>query len=53
LPTTLYIDADACPVKDEAVRVAERHGLEIHFVSNAWMRLPEAPFIRRLVVPFC
>ncbi len=48
--TILYIDADACPVKDEAVRVAERHGLEIHFVSNAYMRLPEGPLIRRAVV---
>jgi hypothetical protein len=47
---TLYIDADACPVKDEAVRVAERHGLEIHFVSNAWMRLPQGPLIKRVVV---
>ena len=51
MPTTLYIDADACPVKDEAVRVAERHGLEIHFVSNAWMRLPQGPLIKRVVVP--
>jgi uncharacterized protein YaiI (UPF0178 family) len=48
--TTLYIDADACPVKDEAVRVAERHGLETHFVSNSWMRLPEGPLIKRVVV---
>ena len=50
MPTILYIDADACPVKDEAVRVAERHGLEIHFVSNAWMRLLEGPLIKRVVV---
>jgi len=50
LPTALYIDADACPVKDEAVRVAERHGLVIHFVSNSFMRLPEGPLIRRVVV---
>ncbi len=50
MPTTLYIDADACPVKDEAVRVGERHGLEIVFVSNAWMRLPEGPLIKRVVV---
>ncbi len=49
-PPVLYVDADACPVKDEAVRVAERHGLEIHFVSNAWMRLPEGPLIKRVVV---
>jgi uncharacterized protein YaiI (UPF0178 family) len=47
---TIYIDADACPVKDEAVRVAERHGLPIVFVSNSWMRLPEGPLIRRMVV---
>ncbi|HEX6000696.1 MAG TPA: YaiI/YqxD family protein [Hyphomicrobiaceae bacterium] len=47
---TLYIDADACPVKDEAVRVAERHGLTVHFVSNSWMRLPEGPLIQRVVV---
>jgi uncharacterized protein YaiI (UPF0178 family) len=48
--TTIYVDADACPVKDEAVRVAERHGLAIHFVSNAWMRLPEGPLVHRVVV---
>jgi hypothetical protein len=47
---SLYVDADACPVKDEAVRVAERHGLPIYFVSNSWMRLPEGPLIRRVVV---
>jgi hypothetical protein len=46
----IYVDADACPVKDEAVRVAERHGLTLHFVSNAWMRLPEGPLIKRVVV---
>ncbi|MEO0729185.1 MAG: YaiI/YqxD family protein [Pseudomonadota bacterium] len=49
--TTIYIDADACPVKDEAIRVAERHGLDIWFVSNAGMRLPTAPFIKRRIVP--
>jgi uncharacterized protein len=48
--TTLYIDADACPVKEEAVRVAERHGLAIHFVSNAYMRLPEGSLVKRVVV---
>jgi hypothetical protein len=46
----IYVDADACPVKDEAVRVAERHGFVIHFVSNSFMRLPEGPLIRRMVV---
>ena len=50
MTTALYIDADACPVKDEAVRVAERHGLTVHFVSNAWMWLPQGPLISRVVV---
>jgi uncharacterized protein len=48
--TIIYVDADACPVKDEAVRVAERHGLAIHFVSNAWMRLPQGPLVHRVMV---
>lgn len=46
----LYVDADACPVKDEAVRVAGRHNLKIHFVSNTWMRLPESPLVHRIIV---
>ncbi len=48
--TTIYVDADACPVKEEAVRVAERHALPIHFVSNSWMRLPDGPLVQRVVV---
>ncbi len=28
--TVIYVDADACPVKDEVIRVAERHGLMVH-----------------------
>jgi hypothetical protein len=47
---TIFVDADACPVKDEVMRVAERHGLPVHFVSNAWMRLPEGPLVSRIVV---
>lgn len=46
----IYVDADACPVKDEVQRVAERHGLVAHFVSNQWMRLPEGSLMRRVVV---
>ena len=46
----IYVDADACPVKDEAVRVGERHGWPIRFVSNSWMRLAEGPLIERVVV---
>jgi uncharacterized protein YaiI (UPF0178 family) len=32
--TEIYIDADACPVRDEVYRVAERVGLKVHVVSN-------------------
>ena len=46
----IYIDADACPVKDEAFKVAARHGLVIQYVSNGWMRLPEGELVRRVVV---
>ena len=48
---TIYVDADACPVKDEVFRVADRLGLETFVVSNAWMRLPDDPLIERVVVP--
>jgi hypothetical protein len=46
----LYIDADACPVKPEAVKVAERHGLSVTFVANAWMQVPRGPRVRMQVV---
>ena len=48
--TEIYVDADACPVKHEVLRVAARHGTEVHFVSNQWMRLPESPLVNRVVV---
>ncbi|MBF0310683.1 MAG: YaiI/YqxD family protein [Magnetococcales bacterium] len=46
----IYVDADACPVKAEAVRVAERHGLVLYMVSNLWMRLPPSRVVRQEVV---
>lgn len=46
----IYVDADACPVKDEAVKVAERCQAVIHFVSNSYMRLPESLLVRRVIV---
>jgi len=48
--SNIYVDADACPVKDEVLRVAERHGLPVHMVSNSWMRLPESPLVQRVIV---
>lgn len=46
----IYIDADACPVKDEAAKVAARHNLIIHYVSNSHMRLPLGENVKRVVV---
>jgi len=47
----IYVDADACPVKDEILKVAARHNWPIHMVSNSWMRLSDHPLIQRTVVP--
>lgn len=46
----LFIDADACPVKQEVYRVARRYGLDVTLVSNAWMRVPNEPSILLEVV---
>ncbi len=48
--TVIYIDADACPVKDEIYRVAGRHKLMTYVVSNSWMRIPQSPLIEQVVV---
>jgi uncharacterized protein YaiI (UPF0178 family) len=49
-PPAIYVDADACPVKEEVVRVAERHGLVVTFVSNGGLRPSRDPMIRNVVV---
>ncbi len=46
----IYVDADACPVKTETAKVAERHGLPLVFVANAWMPTPRGPAFRMQVV---
>ncbi|PXA93130.1 YaiI/YqxD family protein [Caulobacter sp. D4A] len=48
--TTIYIDADACPVKDETYKVAARNGLKTYVVSNSWIRVPATPAIEQIVV---
>jgi uncharacterized protein YaiI (UPF0178 family) len=50
MPTTLYIDADACPVKEEVYRVARRYGLKVFVVSNAWINVPREALIEQVVV---
>jgi uncharacterized protein YaiI (UPF0178 family) len=48
-PTTrIYIDADACPVKDEIYRVASRHGLPVSVVAGNFIRVPHDPLIERI-----
>jgi uncharacterized protein YaiI (UPF0178 family) len=48
--TEIYIDADACPVKDEVLKVAGRHDLVVHLVSNQWLRMPVGPKVNKVVV---
>ena len=48
---TIFVDADACPVKDEAIKVAERLGLVVTFVSNGGVRPSRDPMIKVVVVP--
>jgi uncharacterized protein YaiI (UPF0178 family) len=46
----IYIDADACPVKDETYRVAARYGLTTIVVSNSFIQIPASPRIERMIV---
>jgi uncharacterized protein YaiI (UPF0178 family) len=46
----IYIDADACPVKDETYRVAARYGIAVLVVANSPIFVPRAPGIERVVV---
>ena len=47
----IYVDGDACPVKAEILRVAERHGLVVYLVSNRGFRPGGDPRVRNIVVP--
>lgn len=46
----VFVDADACPVKQEIYKVARRYNLKVILVSNSWMRTPEASWIELVVV---
>jgi uncharacterized protein YaiI (UPF0178 family) len=48
--TRIFIDADACPVKQETFRVAKRYDLTVTLVANSWLRTPADPRIRLEVV---
>lgn len=49
--TILFIDADACPVKSEAERVATRHKVNMKLVSNGGLRMSQNPLVEVVIVP--
>ncbi|MBC2668419.1 YaiI/YqxD family protein [Novosphingobium piscinae] len=46
----ILVDADACPVKDEIYRVAQRYAVPVTVVSNSPLRVPPDPLVRRILV---
>ena len=46
----IYVDADACPVKDETIRVATRHGLKTHLVSDGGICPSQNPLVELVIV---
>ncbi len=46
----IYVDGDACPVKEEIFRVAKRYGLKVHLVANSNLRIPRDPLFEMVVV---
>jgi uncharacterized protein len=46
----IYVDADACPVKPEILKVAERHGLEVTLVANSGLRPSRDPMVHNVIV---
>jgi uncharacterized protein YaiI (UPF0178 family) len=49
-PIRIFVDADACPVKPEIYRVAERYGLKVYVVANSFMAVPRSDMIERVIV---
>jgi len=46
----IFVDADACPVKQEVYRVATRYGLDVTLVANSWMRTPDEKWLALEIV---
>ena len=46
----IYVDADACPVKEEVYKVASRYGLHSFVIANSYMQIPASPLITRIIV---
>ena len=47
----IYVDADACPVKEQIYRVAERYGLDVVIAANSRMRMPDQTGVELVVIP--
>ena len=47
----IFVDADACPVKDEILRVAERHAVKVTLVANRGLRPSRDPMVAHVLVP--
>lgn len=50
MPIHIYIDADACPVREETYKVARRHKVPVTVVSNSFLRVPREPLINFIAV---
>jgi len=50
-PITIYVDADACPVKEEIYKVAFRYRLKVFVVANSFIAIPSHPDVERMIVP--
>jgi len=48
--TEIYVDADACPVKDEVIKVATRHGIKTYMVSDGGIRPYPSPLVELVIV---
>ncbi len=47
---SIYVDADACPVKEEILKISYRHKLPVYIVSNQWLRMEVGPLVQKIVV---
>ena len=48
--TKIYVDGDACPVKNEIIKVSERYDFEVFIVSNSWLRNIVGNNVKTIVV---
>lgn len=50
MATTIYIDADGCPVKQETYKVATRYQLPVRLVANRYLQIPSSPLFQTVTV---